>query len=131
MRAIGNSESISWIRRLNWDVQFRYLTELVTGILEEREFSLGVLGIDFESGDFLNFQINKTYEFLDNPFEVVDGIDIDAGGYPTWRYQVRAGTTGRRRVSFFGFLNLGEFWNGDRTGVTGRVSFRPRAPFQD
>ena len=88
MRAIGNSESISWIRRLNWDVQFRYLTELATGILEEREFSLGVLGIDFESGDFLNFQINKTYEFLDNPFEVVDGIDIDAGGYPTWRYQV-------------------------------------------
>ena len=118
-------ESIPWIRRLNWDVQFRYLTELTTGILEEREFSLGVLGIDFESGDFLNFQVNETYEFLDNPFEVVDGIDIDAGGYPTWSYQVRAGTTGRRRVSFFGFLNLGEFWNGDRTGVTGRVSFRP------
>jgi hypothetical protein len=118
-------ESIPWIRRLNWDVQFRYLTELGTGILEERELSLGVLGINFESGDFFNVQINRTYEFLDNPFEIVEGIDIEAGGYPTQSYQVRAGTTGRRRVSFFGFLNLGEFWNGDRTGVTGRVSFRP------
>ena len=45
---------------MNWDVQFRYLTELATGILAEREFSLGVLGIDFESGDFLNFQINMS-----------------------------------------------------------------------
>ena len=102
-------ESIPWIRQLNWGIQLRYLTELGTGILEERELSLGVLGIDFESGDFLNFQINQTYEFLDNPFEIVDGINVEAGGYPTWSYQVRAGTTGRRRVSVFGFLNLGEF----------------------
>ena len=64
-------ERIRWIRQLNWDVQFRYLTEMGTGILEERELSLGVLGIDFESGDFLNFQVNRTYEFLDSPFEIV------------------------------------------------------------
>ncbi|MFW6200821.1 MAG: DUF5916 domain-containing protein, partial [Gemmatimonadota bacterium] len=119
-------ESVAWLRRLNFDVQFRYLTELGTGILEEREWSFGVLGLDFESGDFLNFSVQNTYEFLNRPFEIVDGIDIGTGSYDTWSYQIRAGTTGRRQVSLFTFVNLGEFWNGDRIGFNTRVTFRPR-----
>ncbi len=120
-------ERIAWLRQLNFDAQFRYLTGLGTGIVEERLWSLGVLGLDFESGDFLNFQIDRGYEFLDRPFEIVDGVDIGQGGYTTWNYQVRAGTTGRRRVSVFSFLNWGDFWNGKRTGINGRISFRPIA----
>lgn len=70
--------------------------------------------------------MQNTFEYLDRSFEIVDGIDIGTGSYDTWSYQIRAGTTGRRRVSVFGFLNVGQFWNGDRIGVNTRVTFRPR-----
>ena len=118
-------ESVPWLRRLNFEVQFRYLTELGTGILEEREWSLGVLGLDFESGDNVNIGVTNTYEYLDRPFEISDGIDIGAGGYSTWNYGIQAGTTGRRTVSVRGSLDLGDFWNGERTRVQGRVTVRP------
>ena len=117
--------SISSIRRLQFSSQFRAQTSLATGILEEREWQLGLLGIDFESGDNVNFQATHTYEFLDSGFEISEGVDIDPGRYGYWDYRVFARTANQRRASLWGNLSWGGFWNGHRTQYGGRLSFRP------
>ena len=85
-------------------VQFRNLTDLHTGVVEEREWSFDLFGIDFESGDNIEIEATRTMEFLDYGYEVSDGIDILLGEYTTWELG-RAGThrrpppgVGRRRI---------------------------------
>jgi hypothetical protein len=116
---------IDWLRRIDTSVQFRAMTSLDTGILEEREWALNLLGLDFESGDNIDIRATHTYEYLDETFEISDGVDILSGRYGYWDYRLNARTAGRRKVSLFGGMTWGGFWNGDRTQYNGRVSFRP------
>ena len=117
--------SIDWIRSLDFSVQFRHLEELGTGIVEEREWDLNLLGVRFESGDGFSVNAKRTYEFLDVGYEIVDDVDILAGDYTNWEYSIRGNTAGRRKVSLYGSVTTGGFWDGDRTRYGGRVSFRP------
>ena len=119
-------ESIDWIRSLSFSAQFRNLTAVDTGILEEREWDFNVFGIRFESGDNVNFNARRTYEYLDLAFDVSEGISIQPGEYTNWEYSIRGGTARRRRVSVFGGINRSGFWDGTRTGFGGRVTFRPK-----
>ena len=119
-------ESIDWIRSLSFSAQFRNLTAVDTGILEEREWDFNVFGIRFESGDNVNFNSRRTYEYLDLAFDVSEGISIQPGEYTNWEYSIRGGTARRRRVSVFGGINRSGFWDGTRTGFGGRVTFRPK-----
>ena len=116
---------ISWIRRFDFAVQFRNLTNIDTGVLEEREWQIDIFGIDFESGDNIEIGATRTREFLDFDYEVSDGIAILAGDYTTWDVGLRGRTAGRRRVSAGGGISRGGFWDGERTRVNVRASFRP------
>ncbi len=118
-------QGIDWIRKLDFSVQFRNMTQLGTGILEEREWDFNILGVDFESGDGFDITTKRTNEYLDSSFEISDGIDIEAGDYTTWEYSLRGRTASRRRVSLFGGITLGDFWNGERTRLDTRLTFRP------
>ena len=117
--------SIDWIRSLDFSVQFRHLEELGTGIVEEREWDLNLLGVRFESGDGFSLNAKRTYEFLDFGYEIVDGVQILDGNYTNWEYSIRGNTAGRRRVSLYGSVTTGGFWDGERTRYGGRISFRP------
>ncbi len=116
---------IDWIRQFDFAVQFRNLTNLDTGVLEEREWAFDLFGIDFESGDNIEIEATRVLEYLDYGYEVSDGIEILPGEYTTWEWNLRGRTTGRRRVSLFGGLSRGGFWDGDRTRMNARISFRP------
>ena len=118
-------ESIPWIRQLDFGVQFRNLTEMGTGRLEEREWLLSVLGIQFESGDQLSVNVVRSFEGLDRVFEISDGIVIEPGGYSAWRTTIGGRTAGRRSASVFGDISVGEFWNGDIRGIAAGVTLRP------
>lgn len=50
---------------------------------------LNLLGVDFESGDNLSVEATRQYEFLKNPFEICDSIDILPGGFAWWEYSGR------------------------------------------
>jgi len=129
---------IDWLRRLQFAVQFRELVRLDesfpgatphllkgVGGVEERQWQFDVLELDFESGDNVDFQATRTFEFLTDAFQPSDNTEVLPGGYDTWEYRVGARTTGRRRVSFRGSFNWGDFWDGERQRYEGRVSFRP------
>ena len=117
---------ISWLRGLDFSGQIRVQDQMSTGILEEREIQLRPLGLNFESGDNLNITVTNINEYLDFQFEPSDGIIVEPGRYRTWEYRLNAHTSGRRRVSLFGGLTRGGFWDGDRQRVNARISFRPR-----
>ncbi len=118
-------ERIDWIRQMEFAVQFRNLTELGTGVLEEREWQFDLLELDFESGDNVELSATRTLEFLDAGYEVIDGVDILPGEYTNWEWSIRGRTTGRRRVSGFASFGRGGFWDGERTRYSARASFRP------
>ena len=119
-------EAVAWIRQFDFSVQFRNLKEMGTGRLEEREWLFNVLGVRFESGDGAGVNVVRSYEGLDHPFAIRDGIVIEPGGYTAWRVNLRGQTAGRRPVSVAGDVQAGEFWDGTITGFTGRVTLRPR-----
>ena len=116
---------IDWIRQMDFSAQLRNLTQLETGRLEEREWQFQPFSVDFESGDGINFQATRTYEFLDRGFNVFD-VEILPGDYTNWRYNVFGRTAGQRKVSLFGGFNWGGFWSGEQSGVFARVTVRPQ-----
>lgn len=124
-------DGISFVRNFNLWAQFQRQTELGTGILEERQFQLQPLGINFESGDGFDFNVTRTREYLDRTFEISDGIFIEGDrAYSTWEYRLFFRTAGQRRVSLFGGFNGGDFWDGSRRGLNARLFFRPAPGIQ-
>ena len=121
--------SIDWIRKFDFSAQFRNITELGTGVLEEREWSLKPFGVEFESGDRINLDATQKYEYLDRSYQVSDGIYLTEGEYSTWDYRLSGNTAGRRKISLYGGLSFGEFWNGHKVGYGGRVSIKPTPGF--
>ena len=117
--------SIPWLRQMDFSAQFRNLTNLETGVVEERQWDFNVLGLNFESGDNLDVSVTRQYEYLDRSFEVSDGIAIQPGEYTTWQVNFRGRTAGRRRVSGNVEYAREDFWNGDRSRYEAGVNFRP------
>jgi hypothetical protein len=119
------AESLSWLRRYQFDVQYRYLAGLESGLKEEEQWNFGLLGLSFESGDNLSFDVTRTFELLEDEFEISEGIVIDPGEYTVWLASARAFTASRRPVSLRAELKAGGFWNGDITGAELGLTFRP------
>lgn len=130
--------SISWLRKVDFSMQFREQVSLDetfpgrdahllrgVGGVEERQWEFNLLGMDFESGDGFDVQATRTYEYLEAEYEPSDGIAVLPGDYDIWEYRVNGRTTGRRRVSLFGGFTWGGFWDGSRQQYGGRISFRP------
>lgn len=118
-------QSLAWLRQMDFSVQFRNLSNLETGVVEERQWDFNLLGLNFESGDNLDVSLGRTYEFLDEAFEVSDGVEIAPGGYTNWQLNVRGRTTGRRRVSGNVEYVREGFWNGDRSRYELGLNVRP------
>ncbi len=118
---------IKQIRQLGFGLQYRHLVAMDTGVPEEREWEMELLGIAFESGDNVSVELTRRFEELYDMFEVSDGVDIFPGGYTVQRYSVGGYTAGRRKISVYGGVEWGGFWDGSSTEVDVRATFRPNA----
>ena len=118
-------ESIGWIRSLSFAAQLTNQWQMSSGRLEDQQLQLDLLNVNLESGDGFGISASRTNEYLDFPFEISDGVPLSVGRYEYWDYRVNARTGGQRRVGFFLNYSWGGFWNGDRTQMNGRLSFRP------
>jgi hypothetical protein len=119
------TESVSWLRRMEFDLQYRYLEGLTSHQKEEEVWEIGILGLSFESGDDLNAELTRNYERLYERFEVYDSIYIEAGEYTNWETGFRIFTASRRPVSVRGNGSWGGFWNGDKLSAEASLTFRP------
>jgi len=116
---------IDWIRRFDFSAQFRHLESITTGIAEERQWQFKLFGVDFESQDNFDINLQRQFEFLDNGFEISDGVLIQPGIYKNWEWSLPARTASRRVVSASVEIRRGGFWSGDRTQLAFGVDLRP------
>ena len=118
---------IDWIRRFDFSARILNLESITTGITEERQWEFTLFGVDFESQDNIDINLQRQFEYLDNPFEISDAVFVDPGTYTNWELGLRARTASRRVVSGNIEFRRGGFWSGDRTQVGAGLDFRTTA----
>jgi hypothetical protein len=113
------------VRKFGWEGSLDYITDR-TGRLETREVQ-GQFRIEFENGDEWNLEGTETFERLDDPFEIADGVTIPAGDYRNRELQSNYRLGPQRRVSGFVNASWGRFYDGERTqaGYRGRIEVTP------
>ena len=121
----GPRPDIDWIRRFDFSAQFRHLESITTGIVEERQWQFKVFGVNFESQDNIDINLQRQFEYLDNGFEISDDILIEAGTYTNWEWRLSVRTASRRVVSGRVNVSRGGFWSGDRTELQIGLDLRP------
>tara|TARA_B100001123_G_scaffold198405_1_gene225701 strand:+ start:12632 stop:14935 length:2304 start_codon:yes stop_codon:yes gene_type:complete len=117
--------NISWVRRFDFSIQFRHLEDIDTGITEERQWRFKVLGIDLESQDNFDIDLERQFDYLDRTFEISEGIFVGEGQYTNWEWSIRARTARRRMISGNLEIRKGGFWGGERTQLEFGIDFRP------
>jgi Domain of unknown function (DUF5916) len=122
-------ESIDWIRNFNFGARFLNQWAMDSGRIQQQDIDFSLLSINFESGDGLDFTVNRSREYLDYQFNVSTNVPVYVGDYSWWEYHAQARTGGQRKVGFFGGVNWGGFWNGNRTQLNGRFNLRPTPGF--
>ena len=96
-------------------IQFDYITDRV-GVLETRQ-AQGRFGVEFENSDQLTVEYTRSYEFLEQPFQIASDVTIPVGGY---RFQdvLTSFEFGRqRKLSGTVSVQHGSFFSGDKTTV--------------
>jgi hypothetical protein len=107
--------AINWIRSFDFSAQFRHLESITTGIAEERQWQFKVFGVELESQDNFEIDFQRQFEYLDEQFEISDGIFIKEGTYKNWEQSISARTASRRVLSGRVQVRRGGFWSGDQT----------------
>jgi hypothetical protein len=93
--------------------------ELLTRELSYFAFIRPQIGGSFRVG------VENTFEYLDEEFEIRDGIMIPAGDYTSNGFSGGIGTEDGRAVGIDLRANVGEFFDGNRTSIGTGVSLRP------
>ena len=92
--------------------------------LETREFSL-TNWIQLEQGNWINLEIRRASEFLDEDFEIRDDVIIPVGDYDLTSIRTMIDTDEGRKISGRFGGNYGTFFNGTRRGFDVQVNFKP------
>ena len=92
--------------------------------LETREFSL-TNWIQLEQGNWINLEIRRTSEFLDEDFEIRDDVIIPVGDYDLTSVRTMIDTDEGRKISGGFGANYGTFFDGTRRGFDVRANFKP------
>ena len=118
-------ESIDWIRQFDFAVQFRNLINNRQRCARRARMAARHLRHRFRE--------RRQHRDRRHPCAGVPGLRLrsqrrgrhSSGEYTTWEWELRARTAGHRRVSMFGGVSTGGFWDGNRTRLNARASFRP------
>lgn len=96
--------------------------------LQTRDISL-VNFFRFENGAWVAFLPKRTYENLEEDFEIRDGIIIPVGEYGFTEWRFRASTDDTKAITGQFGANFGNFYSGSRRGFTVDVAFKPNGRF--
>lgn len=115
--------TIRGLRHLIFELEGEVFTDL-DGEVESEEFELTPFGLRFSSEDRISFYVERKFERLEEPFEIVPAVVIAPGEYRFYDYGISYSLNESRRVAVSGFVQTGEFFDGDRS--TWRVNLRLR-----
>jgi hypothetical protein len=119
-------ENSGLIRELSWQYYFEYLMEMDWRPATVNH-QIRFLGLRFESGDILQFQMNYNYEFLDRPFDILRNGEyvIDVGDYYNLGYTISAQSAPFRKIGGSLVYSKNGFWTGTQTNITADLFMRP------
>ena len=92
--------------------------------LETREFTL-TNWFQLEQGSWINVEIRRTSEFLDEEFEIRDGVLIPVDDYNLTTLRTMIDTDEGRKISGRFGANYGTFFNGTNRGFDIQANFKP------
>ena len=92
--------------------------------LETREFSL-TNWFQLEQGSWVNVEIRRTSEFLDEEFEIRDGVIIPIDDYDLTTFRTMIDTDEGRKISGRFGANYGTFFGGTNRGFDVQANFKP------
>ncbi|WP_235114194.1 carbohydrate binding family 9 domain-containing protein [Cyclobacterium qasimii] len=119
-------ERSSILRELSWQYDFEYLM-MMNWKPATVNHEVRVLGLRFETGDFINFSFLHNYEFLDFTFDILrDGAFlIPEGTYQNRGHSIEASSAPFRKFGGTAtFTNIG-FWTGRQVSLETDVFVRP------
>ncbi len=114
-------ESSPWARRLTVSLSGNYIEgqdgqEQSTSALSHNMFT-------FQTGDWVMLNVRRRTEALDRVARI-QGRELPVGDYAFTGGDVTFRTNESRRWSGTGSFRMGEFWNGNRTGYAGGVTWK-------
>lgn len=116
---------LPWIRQLSIKpFDFNYYIDDGTGDLQSFWSEFRPLGFSTKSGEFFEFNVQRSAENITADFEIHDGVVIQPQEYWYTHYELQFGTFEGRAASGFIFVNWGNFYNGSRTEWAGRFGWR-------
>ena len=114
----------SWIRELGFRLAFENLTDLDNNRLT-RGFEATLLGVEFESGDELEIEAALFKEFLDEDFEIFDGLVVPLGDYNFNEIAFAFESASRRKLSVESSISREKFWDGRRMQFELDLNYKP------
>ena len=109
------------IRKYQFETGFDHFTD-TSGRLETQE-AQAQAGMDLQNGDEWRVEFTNTYEYLDEPFEIADGVILPVGGYRFDAGEARYTIGPQRRLNGTLSAGAGGFFDGTRA----QVGYRGRA----
>ncbi len=107
--------NISWIRRTEIKpADINYYVTKSTGEVESIQMEWRPLGISFTTGDFVEFNIQRMFDRVDESFPLVDTVYVPTGKYWDTRYELQYHTFSGRKFFTFGSISTGDFYTGKR-----------------
>ena len=94
-----------------------------TGFHQSESYSFGGL-LELRSGAQVNLFVGSQLERLQEPFEIIDGVVIPSGSYPTHGFFMFFNTNRGRAVSLGGFVQGGGLFNGNQLSLNPTLNFR-------
>ncbi len=95
-------------------IDIDYTTDM-SGVPVSIGYELRPLGFMTQSEDYFEFNIQKSFERLDEPFNIYDNIIIPAGGYWFNHLEIQYQSNPGKFFSGAFFMNWGNFYTGRRT----------------
>ena len=95
-------------------IDLDYTTD-ISGRVETIDYELRPLGFITQSGEFFEFNLQRTFERLEEDFNIFENHVIPVGDYWFNHTEIQFETNQRRMLSGALFLNWGDFYNGKRT----------------
>jgi hypothetical protein len=116
----------SRVRKYYVDGAFDYITNN-DNVLETRVAS-GAYRMEFQNSDLLSFSYSDSYEFLQVPFQIADGVRIPRGVYEFGSFLATYNPGQQHRLSGSGSFEAGSFYDGDKitAAFRGRLAIVPQ-----
>ncbi len=114
------------IRQISFELRPEVVTDLHNRV-QDWYLQITPLNIEWDSGEVIEFGIERQFERLPEPFDISDGIVVGSDAYRWTRYDIRGETASKRRVVVEGGYGWGGFYNGTRRTIELGLNVKPNS----